>query len=59
MHDKNETYDLKRRQGFEWIQGASGTSYLCPLGSIHDKTHVSEEQLKKVCIDESSNVHND
>lgn len=59
MGNKNETYDLKGRQGFEWIQGSSGTSYLCPLGSIHDKTAVTEEQLKKVCIDESSNLHND
>ncbi len=46
------------RQNFEWIQGDSGTSYLCPKGSV-DKDSASEDELKAACVDESNNPHND
>jgi hypothetical protein len=55
-----ETNELKTRQGFEWIKSkSSGTSYLCPLGSIKDKDKASEADLKKVCVDESNSPQND
>jgi len=51
---------LKTRQGYEWIKSkASGVSYLCPAGSIRDKSKASEAQLKKACVDESKNPQND
>ncbi len=59
MEKHDDVIELKGRQGFEWFEGASGTSYLCPRGSIHDKARVTEEQLKRVCVEESSNLHND
>lgn len=52
--------DEKSKKGFEWIKSKeSGTSYLCPVGSIKDKNTASEEDLKKVCVDESNNPQND
>jgi len=52
----------KRKSGlsYEWIKSEkSGVSYLCPVGSIKDKKKASDEDLKKVCIDESMNPQND
>lgn len=59
MNNRTEEHELQGRAGFEWIKGKSGTGYLCPLGSIADKAKVTEEQLRKVCVDESSNLQND
>ena len=52
---KTEEHELKGRQGFEWIKAKSGNTYLCPVGSIVDKTKAIEEDLRKVCVDESIN----
>ena len=64
MKDKTQKpmnpQELPKRQGFEWIQSQNtGNSYLCPVGSIQDKTHATDAQLKKVCVDESRNPQND
>lgn len=56
---KTEEQELKSRQGYEWIKAASGNAYLCPIGSIADKKKATEADLKKVCVDESANPHND
>ena len=56
MGDKGK--DTKK--GFEWIKsGKTGNSYLCPVGSIKDKKTATDEDLKKVCVDESNNPQND
>ena len=50
----------KTKQGYEWIKsGKTGTSYLCPVGSIKNKAKATDDDLKKVCVDESNNPHND
>ena len=55
-----EGKEPKTKQGFEWIKSEkTGTSYLCPVGSIKDKANASDEDLKKVCVDESANPQND
>lgn len=52
--------DENKPKGFEWIKShETGTSYLCPVGSIADKTQATDEDLKKVCVDESDNPQND
>ena len=52
--------DEKTKKGFEWIKSKeSGTSYLCPTGSIQDKNTATEEELKNACVDESNNPQND
>lgn len=58
MSDENEKKSGKK--GYEWIKSdKSGVSYLCPVGSIQNKDGASEEDLKKVCVDESMNPQND
>jgi hypothetical protein len=59
MDKTTEAQELTTRQGYEWIKSASGTSYLCPAGSIADKARVTEADLKKVCVDESGSPQND
>jgi hypothetical protein len=55
--------DLKKRKqglGYEWIKSEkTGTSYLCPVGSIKDKKTATDQELKDVCVDESKNPQND
>jgi hypothetical protein len=53
-----KTREKKARLGHKWIRGKSGTSYLCPIGSI-DEENATEEQLKSACVDESKNPQND
>ena len=48
------------RENFEWIKSnTTGNSYLCPVGSIQNRHTATEEELRKVCVDESENPHND
>lgn len=50
----------KKKLGYEWIKSKkTGVSYLCPVGSVKDKNKASDEELKKVCIDESMNPQNE
>ncbi len=55
-----ENQEQGKKQGFEWIKSTTtGTSYLCPVGATKDKDAATEEDLKKVCVDESKNPQND
>lgn len=54
-----ETRERKSKISYEWIQGPSGTSYLCPAGSVADKKSASDSDLKAVCVEESNNPQND
>ena len=55
-----EVHESKKKTGYEWIKSdKTGVSYLCPTGSIKDKKKATDEDLKKVCIDESMNPQND
>ena len=52
--------ERKKRLGYEWIKSnATGTSYLCPVGSIKDKKKATDKELKSVCVDESANPQNE
>jgi hypothetical protein len=64
MKGKNMTDDLqafKREIGVKWIKADSGTSYLCPVNAFErlQKANPDEEDLKKICVDESENPQND
>ena len=57
---KDSLEERKKRMGYEWIKSeTSGTSYLCPVVSIKDKQSATDEELKAVCVDESTNPQND
>ena len=52
-----EIRDRKQSIGIEWIRAASGTTYLCPVGQ--DLSSASEEELRRLCVNESENPQND
>ena len=50
---------IKRSMGVEWIQSSeSGITYLCPTGFSRRQAEVNEDELKRHCVDESSNPQN-
>jgi len=51
-----DTNKTSSHQNFDWIRGESGTSYLCPKGSV--SKDASENELKSACVDESDNPQN-
>ena len=57
----SELETFKREIGVKWIRGNSGTSYLCPLAAFErlGTKSPSEDDLKKICVDESMNPQND
>lgn len=52
---------FKKEIGVKWIRAESGTSYLCPVTALErlGKANPDEEELKKICVDESQNPQND
>jgi hypothetical protein len=57
----DELQAFKREIGVKWIKAESGTSYLCPLAAFERLGTPSpkEEDLKRICVDESMNPQND
>lgn len=51
--------EFKKTIGVKWIQAQSGTTYLCPVDALSRLENPSEEDLKKICVDESDNPHNE
>ena len=50
----------KSNLGYSWVQSASsGATYLCPAGSAGSLRSASDEELRRVCVDESNNPQND
>ena len=49
---------IKQRIGFNWIRGRSGNTYLCPLGTFAPGETPSEEDLKRLCVNESFDPNN-
>jgi hypothetical protein len=55
----DELNEFKKELGVKWVKGKSGTSYLCPLAAYNRLTDPKEDDLKKICVDESQNPQND
>lgn len=56
----DELKGFKKEIGVKWIKATSGTSYLCPVASFERLgANPKEEELKKICVDESQNPQND
>ena len=50
---------IKRRMGFKWIKSQeSGNTYLCPTDFSRRSDQMSESDLRRHCVDESSNPQN-
>ncbi|MBW2523972.1 MAG: hypothetical protein JRI23_07350 [Deltaproteobacteria bacterium] len=55
----DELSEFKREIGVKWVKAESGTSYLCPAAAYGRLTSPNEDDLKKICVDESDNPQND
>ena len=57
----DELKEFTKEIGVKWIKAESGTSYLCPMAAYKrlGATNPKEEDLKKICVDESKNPQND
>jgi len=51
--------EFKKELSVQWVKGESGTTYLCPTAALKRLGDPSEADLKKICVDESQNPHND
>ena len=50
---------FKKQLSVRWIKGKSGNTYLCPTEALDRMKDPSEDDLKKICVDESTNPQND
>ena len=57
MTQQQDTF--KAEIGVKWIRGESGQSYLCPADAFDRIENPTEDDLKKICVDESDNPQND
>ena len=46
---------FKRRLAIKWVRAKSGTTYLCPLDEISKIKNPTEEDYKRLCVNESEN----
>ena len=51
--------EFKRDLSVKWIKASSGMTYLCPVNALDRIDNPSEDQLKMICVEESSNPQND
>ncbi len=55
---KAEEKVYKQELNVQWIKADSGNTYLCPVKALERLDNPTEEQLKMICVDESSDVQN-
>ena len=55
----DEKQTIKQELALKWIKGDSGNTYLCPVKAIDKVENPTEEDLKKICVEESQNPQND
>jgi len=51
--------EFKKELSVKWIKGQSGATYLCPVDALSRMDNPTEDDLKKICVDESQNPQND
>ena len=54
-----ELNEFKKELSVKWIKAESGNTYLCPVAALSRIDDHSEEQLRTICVDESSNPQNE
>ena len=54
-----EEKPYKKELSVKWIKAPSGNTYLCPVDAVKKVKNPTEDQLKLICVDESSNPQND
>jgi hypothetical protein len=54
-----ELNEFKKELGVRWVKAESGHTYLCPVAALTRLSSPTEDQLKMICVDESTNPQND
>ncbi|MHC4778168.1 MAG: hypothetical protein ACYTFG_06270 [Planctomycetota bacterium] len=55
----DDVIEISRRSNFRWVKGDSGVTYLCPVKDGEWWGGTADSRLRRVCVDESDNPHND
>ena len=50
---------FKQELAVKWIKADSGNTYLCPVNALDRISNPTEDQLRTICVDESTNPQND
>lgn len=50
---------FKQELSVTWIKAESGNTYLCPVNALDRIQNPTEDQLRTICVDESTNPQND
>jgi hypothetical protein len=50
--------EFKKELSVKWIRAKSGRTYLCPVDALGKLDSPTEDDLKKICVDESDNPQN-
>ena len=51
--------EFEKELSVKWVKAESGTTYLCPVEALKRLSDPKEEDLKKICVDESQSPQND
>jgi hypothetical protein len=51
--------EFKKDLSVRWIKADSGSTYLCPVDALDKLNIPTEDQLRMICVEESSNPQND
>jgi hypothetical protein len=57
--EMNGMNEFKRELSVKWIKADSGSTYLCPVNALDKLSNPTEDQLRMICVEESSNPQND
>ena len=55
---ENEVIEITQVQGTQWYKSESGNTYICPTGALDGIDNPTDEQLSRLCVNESNNPHN-
>lgn len=56
MFEKESQF--KREVNVKWIKTESGNTYLCPADALKRLRNPKEDDIKRICVDESDNPEN-
>jgi hypothetical protein len=63
MEDRStfqEAHERKANLGLQWVKADdSDSTYLCPTDKLSSLRETTDDELRKICVDESHNPQND
>ena len=56
---ENNSMIGKTRIALEWIKAESGNTYICSVDALKGINSPTEDDLRRLCVEESNNPQND